>query len=78
MPKAFKMKLAWIVGVAAVACLHAAAQAPGVPICSLGRLESQSRTGLVNTAKDLFSKGDGLGMSAARKRARRPRRFFRS
>lgn len=68
---AFRMELVWVIAVIAAGCVHVGAQAPGVPICNLGRLESQYKTTLVNAAKDLFARGDGLRMSAVRKQLKR-------
>ena len=72
MLKAFRIKLAGIIAVLAAGCFHASAQAPGVPICVLGRQESQYQSALVDAARDLFAAGDGLRMSAARKQLKRP------
>jgi hypothetical protein len=71
MPTAFRLKLAWIIAVAAAGGLPAAAQAPGVLICNQGRLDSQYQTGLVDAAKELYAAGDGLRMPTAGKQMKR-------
>lgn len=71
MQEAFRMKLAWIVAVAAAGCIHAAAQAPDVPICSQDRPEAQSKPRIIDAARALFSDGDVLKIADARKQLKR-------
>jgi S1-C subfamily serine protease len=65
------MKLAWIVAVAAAGCIHAAAQAPSVPICNQDRPEAQSRTDIIKAAKVLLSGSNVLSLAEAKKQLKR-------
>ncbi|MGO8929572.1 MAG: serine protease [Limisphaerales bacterium] len=71
MQEAFRIKLAWIVAIAAAGCLHTAAQAPSVPICSQDRPEAQSKSDIIDAAKAFISRGDVLGIADARKQLKR-------
>jgi Trypsin-like peptidase domain len=71
MQLAFRMKLAWVVAIAAAGCLHTAAQAPDVPICNQDRLEAQSKTDIMDAAKLLISRGDVLSIAKVRKQLKR-------
>ena len=71
MQAAFRMKLAWLVAIAAAGCLHTAAQAPDVPICNQDLPEAQSKTDIIDAAKVLISKGDALSIAKVRKQLKR-------
>jgi Trypsin-like peptidase domain len=71
MQAAFRMKLAWIVAIAAAGCLRAAAQAPNVPICNQERPEAQSKSDIIDAAKALISRGAALSIADTRKQMKR-------
>ncbi len=71
MQTAFGIKIACVIAVAAAGCFLAGAQAPGVPICSQPRQESQDRASLLNAAKQLFNGGDALRAPEVRKQLKR-------
>ena len=71
MQAAFRMRLAWIVAIAAAGYVHASAQAPNVPICNQDRPEAQSKTDVIDAAKALISKGGVLSIATARKQLKR-------
>ena len=50
---------------------HAGAQAPGVPVWDQTGQDSRQKTTLLNTAKDLFTRGDALKAADARKQLKR-------
>jgi hypothetical protein len=71
MRKAFTMRLAWIVAIAAAGCLHTAAQAPSVPICNQDRPEAQSKSDIIDEAKAFISSSEVLKVADARKQLKR-------
>ena len=71
MQTGFGIKFASIIAVAAAGCFPVGAQAPGVPICSQPRQESQNRAALLNAAKQLFASGDALKAAEVRKELKR-------
>ena len=71
MQTSFGIKFASILALAAAGCFHAAAQAPGVPICPQARQESQYKATILNAAKQLFTSGDALKIAEVRKQLKR-------
>ncbi len=71
MQAAVRLKLGWILAVIVTGCLHAAAQAPGVPICNQGRQEADYKSGMLAAAKSLLSAADVLKLATARKQLKR-------
>jgi hypothetical protein len=71
MKLALRLKLAWVIAVMAAGCLHSAAQAPGVPICTQARQESQYQTNLLITARGFFTNGPALKLAEVRKQFKR-------
>ncbi len=67
----FGIKFASIIALAAAGCFHAAAQAPGVPICPQARQEPQYKATILNAAKRLFTSGDALKVAEVRKQLKR-------
>jgi len=71
MRPAFRSKLAGIIAVVVAGCGWGRAQAPGVLICDEPREEAQYVSSLLTVARELFTKGDGLKPSQARKQLKR-------
>ena len=71
MQEALSRKLAWIIALTAAGCVHAAAQAPGVPVCNQARPETEYKTDIINAAKGLISEGAVLKIAVVQKQLRR-------
>jgi hypothetical protein len=71
MPEVFGIKLGFLLTVATAGCFYAGAQAPGVPICSQMRQESQYRARLQGIAKELLAGSDALKPAQARRQLKR-------
>jgi hypothetical protein len=55
----------------AAGCVHAAAQAPGVPICNQARPEADYKTEIINAARGLMAKGAVLKIAPVQKQLNR-------
>jgi hypothetical protein len=71
MQAAIRMNLAFMVAVIVSRCFSVLAQAPSVPICNQDRSEAQSKSDIIDAAKELISSRDALSVADARKQLKR-------
>ena len=71
MQAGFGIQFASIITLAAAGGFYADAQAPGVPICSQARQESQYKATILNAAKQLSTSGVALKVAEVRKQLKR-------
>ncbi|MGA2865307.1 MAG: serine protease [Verrucomicrobiota bacterium] len=72
MEKPLSTKLAWLSAITLAGCLHAAAQAPGVPVYRQGRQESQYEEDIRQAARALLATGHVLKLAAVKEQLQRP------